>query len=77
MYPQTEMSGKSIHIIMEEILEILKKEKELSVRQLSLKIGSQWITVEKALNSMKKFHLVKERFGKENKRKTRLFSLKK
>ena len=70
------MSGKSVHIIMEGIFDILKKRKELSIRQLSIETGSQWITVEKALNSMKKFGLVKERFGKENKRKTRLFSLK-
>jgi len=76
MYPQTHMSGKSVHLIIEEIYSILKKEKELSTRQLSLKIGSQWITVKKALDSMKKLGLVKERFGKETNRKERLFSLK-
>ncbi len=71
------MSGKSIHKIMEEIRDILKKEKELSIRQISIKIGSQWITIEKSLISMKNLGLVKERLGKDNKRKTRLFSLNK
>lgn len=69
------MSGKSVHRIIEEIFIILKTKKELSIRQLSLKIGSQWITTEKALNSMKRLGLVKERLGDENKRKTRLFRL--
>jgi len=75
MYPQAHMSGKSIHKIMEEIMIILKNN-EFSIRQISIKTGSQWITIEKALESMKILGLVKERFGKENKRKTRLFSLK-
>ena len=76
MYAEAYMSGKSIHKIMEEIYSILKKEKELSIRQLSLQVKSQWITVEKALISMKSLGLVKERLGDNNKRKTRLFSLK-
>lgn len=69
------MSGKPVNKIMEEIYLILKKEKELSIRQLSLKIGSQWITIEKALNSLKFVGVVKERDSSENNRKTRLFSL--
>lgn len=76
MHVEAYMSGKSIHKIIEEIYSILKKEKELSIRQISIKTGSQWITIEKALISMKKLGLVNERFGDENKRKTRLFSLK-
>lgn len=76
MYAQTDMSGKSVHLIIEEIFGILKKEGELSIRQLSVKTGSQWITVEKSLESMKKLGLVKEKFDKQNKRKTRLFRLK-
>ncbi len=75
MYAETYMSGKSIHKIMEELYSILKKKKELSIRQLSIKTGSQWITIEKALMSMKSLGLVKERFGDENKRRTRLFRL--
>ncbi len=75
MYANGYMSGKSVHLIMENIFHILKKEKEMSIRQLSMETGSQWITVEKALNSMKLLGLVKEQPGKENKRKTRLFRL--
>ena len=76
MYSGTYMSGKPINQIMEEIFNLLKKQKEMSIRQLSIKIGSQWITVEKALKSMKKLCVVKERLGDENNRKTRLWSLK-
>ena len=43
MYTGTYMSGKSIHKIMEEIYSILKKENELSIRQLSLQVKSQWM----------------------------------
>jgi hypothetical protein len=75
MYLDIHMSGKPINKIMEEIFDILKKEKECSIRQLSVKTGSQWITIEKALGSMKKLNVVKERFGDENKRKIRLFTL--
>jgi len=76
MYTGTYMSGKPINKIMEEIFAILKNGKEVSIRQLSVKIGSQWITIEKALDSMKKLGIVKERLGDENNRKTRLWSLK-
>ena len=68
------MSGKSIHLIMEEIFKILK-DKEKSIRQLSIEIGSQWITIEKALESMKRLGLVKEKVSYESNRKARLFSL--
>lgn len=70
------MSGKQVNKIMEEIYLILKKEKELSIRQLSVKIGSQWLTIEKALGSLKVLNVVREKDSKENNRKTRLFSLK-
>ena len=76
MYPRVYMSGKQVNKIMEEIYLILKKEKELSIRQLSVKIGSQWLTIEKALGSLKVLNVVREKDSKENNRKTRLFSLK-
>lgn len=75
MYADNYMSGKPINKIMEEIFNLLKKEKELSIRQLSVKLGSQWITIEKALGSMKVLGVVKERAEDENNRKTRLWSL--
>ncbi len=40
MHPKVDMNGKSIPIIMKEIFGILKKEKEYSIRNLSLKIKS-------------------------------------
>ena len=75
MYARVYMSGRSINKIMEDIFDFLEKEGELSIRQLSIKVNSQWITVEKALTSMKKLGIVKERVGDESKRKTRLFSV--
>lgn len=76
MYAQADMSGRSVHLIMEDIFDILKKEKELSIRQLSIKLGSQWITTKKALNSMKKLRLVSERKGNKTYKEERLFRLK-
>ena len=67
---------RSITDIMERIKEILEKEGELSVYQISRKVSSEWETVIKALESMKKLGLVKERLETETDRKSRLFSLK-
>jgi hypothetical protein len=68
------MSGKQVNIIMEELFEILKTG-EYSIKSLSLKVNSQWLTTEKALSSMKKLGVVKERIDDSSNRKTRLFSL--
>lgn len=76
MYADVYMSGKPLNKIMEEIFLILKKEKELSLRQLAIKTGSQWITVKKATDSLKVLKVVKEREGTATNRKERLFSLK-
>jgi len=70
------MSRKPITEIIQDIRKILEKEKELSIRQLSLKTGSQWRTVNKALKFMKTLNLVKERKDFKTKREQRLFSLK-
>jgi DNA-binding transcriptional regulator YhcF (GntR family) len=70
------MVRKPITQTIEEIQTILKKEGELSIRQLSIKAGSQWRTIEKALETMKKLNVVKERAGKETDRVERLFSIK-
>ena len=76
MYPRVYMSGRPMNKIMEEIYSILKKEKEMSIRQLSIKTNSQWLTIEKSLDSLKKLEVVKEILDNKNNRKTRLFSLK-
>ena len=70
------MARKPITEIIEKIKSILQKESDLSVRQLSIKMNSQWRTVNKALITMKSLGIVKERLNKETKRKERLFSLK-
>jgi len=67
---------KPITEIIEEVKKLLEKEGELSVRQISVKIGSQWRTINKALESMKSLGLVKERLNNETGRKERLFSIK-
>lgn len=70
------MSRKSITKIIEEVKDLLEKEDELSIRQISLKTRSQWRTIDKALNTMKNLGIVKERLNDETDRKERLFSLK-
>lgn len=70
------MARKPITKIIEEIKELLEKDGEISIRQISIKSGSQWRTIEKALETMKKLDVVKERKGKETERVERLFSIK-
>lgn len=67
---------RDILIITEEILKLLSKEKELSTRQISLKIRTHRAVALKSLEFLKKINLVKEREGKETNREERLFSLK-
>ncbi|MEK6833427.1 MAG: hypothetical protein AABY32_05245 [Nanoarchaeota archaeon] len=69
------MVRKPITEIIEEVRNLLEKEGELSIRQISLKTKSQWRTVEKALDTLKTLDVVKERKGEETKRVERLFSL--
>ena len=69
------MGRRSILEVIEDILRLLKKEKELSVKAISEKIGSQWETTIKALEFMKNRDMVKEREGKKTHKTERLFSL--
>lgn len=66
---------RSILIITEEIIKILSKEKELSVRQISLKARTHRTIALKSLEFLKRIELVKERKGTDTKRVERLFSL--
>ena len=70
------MSRKPITTIMEEIKLLLEKEGELSIRQIAIELKSQWRTIDKALETLSKIGLVKERKNKETERTDRLFSLK-
>jgi predicted transcriptional regulator len=67
---------KSFSKIVLEIKKILTAEKELSIKQIADKTGSQWRTIEKALSLLKSLDIVKERPNKETERVERLFSLK-
>jgi len=71
------MGRKSITDVIREIKTLLEKEDELSVRQISLRLKSQWRTIDKAIDTMKLLGYVKERMNKDTKRTERLISLKK
>ena len=71
------MARTSITSLMIEIKKILEKEYELSIRQISLRTKSQWRTVEKALDTMKKLGVLKEEYrGLSGSKEERLFSIK-
>jgi predicted transcriptional regulator len=63
-------------MITEEILKILSKKKELSTRQISLKVKTHRAVALKSLEFLKRIRLVQERQGDETNRIERLFSLK-
>lgn len=62
--------------ILEEILIILKRNKELSFNQLQKKTRTQWRTMKRCLRFLTKFNLVEERKGESKPNPERLFSLK-
>ena len=66
---------RNILLITEEIIKILSKEKELSIRQISLNVKTHRAVALKSLEFLKRINLVKERKGEETKRIERLFSL--
>ena len=71
------MKRKSLSEIVDKIRSVLQEEDDLSVRQISIKIKSEWKTVDKALDMMKSLKVVKERANTATKRKERLFRLNK
>ena len=71
------MGRKSITDVIREIKTLLEKGDELSVRQISLRLKSQWRTINKTIGTMKLLGYVKERMNKDTKRTERLISLKK
>ena len=71
------MGRRNILDVIEDILKVLKKQDELSVKAISEEVKSQWETTIKALEFMKKIELVKERHGKKTNKVERLFSLRK
>jgi len=69
------MPRRNILRIMKEMLKLLSKEKELSVRQLARRTRSGWETALKGLEFLKDIGHVKERRDTSTKRGDRLFSL--
>jgi len=68
---------RDILSITEEILKLLSKEKELSTRQISLRVKTHRAVALKSLEFLKRIKLIEERKGNESKRIERLFRLKK
>ncbi len=66
---------RDILMITEEIIKILSKEKELSIRKISLKAKTHRAVALKSLEFLRRIDLVKERKGQDTKREERLFSL--
>lgn len=71
------MGRRNILEVIEDIISLLRKEHELSVKGISEGVNSQWETTIKALEFMKNVGLVKERDGRRTNRVERLFSLRK
>ena len=70
------MPRKSIIQIVEKVKSLLEKEKELSTRQISLKLHSQWRTVDKALEMLVALGIAKKRRNNQTERVETLYSLK-
>ncbi|MCK4647686.1 ArsR family transcriptional regulator [Candidatus Pacearchaeota archaeon] len=66
---------RNILIITEEIIKLLSKEKELSIRQISLRVKTHRAIALRSLEFLKRMNLVEERKGEETKRIERLFGL--
>jgi len=62
-------------LILEDILIILNKNKELSFNQIQNKTKTQWRTLKKCLEFLIKIKLIKERNINGRHNSTRLFSL--
>ena len=66
---------RNILVIIKEIVKVLEKEKELSIRQIFLRVNTNRDMALKSLEFLKDMSLAKERKGNETKRGDRLFSL--
>lgn len=61
--------------ILREIIKLLSKEKELSIRQIARRVRTNWESASRALDFLKEIRIVKERKDTSTKRGDRLFSL--
>jgi len=69
------MKRRNTLATLEDILIILKKNKELSFNQLQRKSKTQWRTLKSCLDFLIKVKLIKETKTGKEKNSTRLFSL--
>jgi predicted transcriptional regulator len=69
------MPRRTILDVTKDVIKTLKKEKELSVKSVSVKVNSQWSTTIKSLEFLKGVGIVKERKGRKTNKDERLFSL--
>ena len=69
------MERRTTISILENILIILKKNKELSFNQLQRKSKTQWRTLKRCVYFLLKVKLIKETKTGKEKNSTRLFSL--
>lgn len=67
------MARKSFAEILVKIDELLKKERELSINQIAVKLKSQWRTAEKALEILKQLKIVNEKSNQNPDRDGRIF----
>ena len=66
---------RSILDVTEDILKLLSKKENLSVKAISEIINSQWETTIKSLEFLKRINLVKEKAGEKSYKTERLWSL--
>ena len=69
------MTRRNILKVTEDIVKVLKKEEELSIKGVSEKINSQWSTTIKSLDFLRGIGIVRERKGRKTHKEERLFSL--
>jgi len=62
--------------VLNEVLSVLKKNKELSFNQLQKKTKTQWRTLKNCIDFLLKVKLIKEKKGDSKPNPERLFSLK-
>lgn len=67
--------SRDILTIMEEMIKVLEKNKELSTRKVALEVGTNWETAIRGLRFLKRVNFVKERIDDKDNRKSKLFSL--
>ena len=67
------MNRRPLEKIIIEINNLLKKEKNKSVRYISNSVGCEWRTAKKALDILEKLEIIKQKWGIESQRKERLY----